>query len=219
MSELSVRSGAAQKHSSTLRWFAASLISLVGLILCLMKWGGYLLESKETLPQHADVAVILEGSMQSENVRLSGAMQLLQEGVSDRVLLAIPPASYWGVPVPPMARHFLETNYGASLAGRVDFCEITGDVDSTQDEAYAIGKCIRSHSWTSVLVVTSNYHTRRAGIIWRKVMKSEDPTLQIWVHGVDDPNFQAQGWWRKRAWAKTWLMEFSKLIWTGTVGR
>ncbi len=219
MSELLIESASTRKHSSPLQWLAAAFACLIGLIICLMTWGGYLLESNEPLPSHADAAVVLEGSLQSASVRLAGAMHLLQQGVSDRVLLPIPPASYWGVPVAPMARQFLATNYGSSLAGRVDFCEVSGSVESTLDEAYAIGECIQAHSWTSVVVVTSNFHTRRAGIIWRKVMKSEDPRLQIWVRGTDDPNFQAQLWWHKRLWAKTWLMEFTKLIWAETVGR
>lgn len=202
-----------------LKWLAATALLILAIIACLMKWGGHLLESNDPVPAHVDAAVVLEGSLVGERVRLAGAMQLLRQGVPERVLLTIPPASYWGDPVPPMARHFLETNYGHDLAERVDFCDVGPDVDSTQQEAQAVDRCIQDHHWKSVVVVTSNYHTRRAGITWRGVMKRQNPSLQISVHGVDDPEFQAKGWWRKRLWAKTWLMEFTKLIWTETFGR
>ena len=208
-----------RSFKQTLRWIAALVALLLVLVALLMLWGGYLLESSEPLPAHVDGAVVLEGSLVGERARLAGAMQLLRQGVPERVLLTLPPASYWGDPVPPMARHFLETNYGRELAERVDFCEVGPEVDSTLQEAQAIDRCIQDHHWKSVAVVTSNYHTRRAGIIWRRVMRRQNPTLQFSVHGVDDPEFQAQGWWRKRLWAKTWLLEFTKLIWTETFGR
>jgi uncharacterized SAM-binding protein YcdF (DUF218 family) len=197
---------------------SAALLVLV-MVACLMRWGGYLLESSDPVPAHFDVAVVLEGSLVGERVRLAGAMQLLQKGAAARVLLTIPPASYWGEPVPPMARHFLETNYGNDLAARVDFCDVGPDVDSTLQEAQAIDHCIQDHNWKSVVVVTSNYHTRRAGILWRRVMRKQNPSLQLSILGVDDPEFQDRGWWRKRLWAKTWLLEFTKLIWTETFGR
>lgn len=184
-----------------------------------MRWGGHLLEASDPLPTHVDGAVVLEGSLIGERVRLAGAMLLLQQGVPERVLLTIPPTSYWGEPVPPMARHFLEASYGHDLAERVDFCDVGPGVDSTFQEAQAIDRCIREHHWKAVVIVTSNYHTRRAGIIWRRVMQKRNPSLQISLHGVDDPEFQADGWWRKRLWAKTWLLEFTKLIWTETFGR
>lgn len=202
-----------------LKWIAVLLVFALTFFACLMRWGGYLLESTDPLPAHVDAAIVLEGSMIGERARLASAMQLLRQGVPERVLVTLPPTSYWGDPVPPMARRFLETNYGHDLAERVDFCDVGAEVDSTLQEAEAIGRCIQEHHWKSILVVTSNYHTRRAGIIWRKVGRMENPALQIRVYSVPDPEFQADSWWRKRLWAKTWLLEFTKLVWTETVGR
>ena len=178
-----------------------------------------MLEASDPLPPHADAAIVLEGSLLGERARLEGAMGLLRQGIPARVLLPLPPTSYWGDAVPPMAQHFLEVNYGHDLATQVDFCTVGAEVDSTLQEAQAIGKCIQQHHWRSVVVVTSNYHTRRAGILWRRVTRKENPALQISVYGVADQDFQADGWWRKRLWAKTWLLEFTKLMWTETFGR
>jgi uncharacterized SAM-binding protein YcdF (DUF218 family) len=208
-----------RRFPKALKWIAGFLAFGLTVAGCLMQWGGYLLESSDPVPAKVDAAIVLEGSLLGERVRLAGAMQLLRQGVPGRVLVSLPPTSYWGDSVAPMARHFLETNYGHDLADRVDFCEVGPEVDSTLQEAGAINRCIQEHRWKSILVVTSNYHTRRAGIIWHKVMRKLNPSVQISVYAVSDPEFQADGWWRKRLWAKTWLLEFSKLIWTETVGR
>jgi uncharacterized SAM-binding protein YcdF (DUF218 family) len=62
-----------------------------------------------------------------------------------------------------------------------------------------------------VVVVTSDYHSRRAGFLWRQAARQFP--VQLWIDGVPDPEFQARGWWRKRIYAKTWYEEFTKLVW------
>jgi uncharacterized SAM-binding protein YcdF (DUF218 family) len=211
--------GVTRKGTRVWRLLAVALACAVAVAAALMMWGGRLLEASDPLPAHVDAAIVLEGSLMGERVRLAETMQLLRQGVPGRVLLTLPQMSYWGEPVPPLARRFLETNYGHDLAGRVEFCEVGTNVDSTLQEARAIGSCIQAHHWKTVVVVTSNYHTRRAGMIWRKVMRKQNPALEIWVRAADDPEFHAEGWWRQRIWAKTWLLEFTKLVWSVTVGR
>ncbi len=200
------------------RWFLRFVLAAVVLVLCLLRWGGQLLISADPLPAHVDAAVVLQGSILGEKARLAGAMSLLQQGIPSRVLLSVPKESYWGASIPPMARGYLEKNYGSDAASRVDFCETGADVNSTEQEARALDGCIRERGWQSVAVITSDYHTRRAGTIWRRMLKRENSSLRLWVHGVNDPEFQPQGWWRKRVYAKTWLLELSKLIWTELFG-
>jgi uncharacterized SAM-binding protein YcdF (DUF218 family) len=196
--------------------FYSLTLAMVG--LGMLRWGGSLLVSTDALPAHVDAAIVLQGSSLGERVRLAGAMRLLQQGVSDRVLLSVPRESYWGAPIPPMARGYLERNYGADAARQVDFCETGSEVNSTEEEARALDGCMQQHGWKSIVVVTSDYHTRRAGMIWRGTLRRQDPTVRAWVHGVADPDFQARGWWKRRLFAKTWLLEFSKLVWTGMFG-
>jgi uncharacterized SAM-binding protein YcdF (DUF218 family) len=66
-----------------------------------------------------------------------------------------------------------------------------------------------------VLLVTSDYHSRRA--------------LEIFRHEVRDYNFNVASsyddsvfgtaWWRHREWAKTALSEWAKLAWWEAVDR
>ena len=187
------------------------LLCAVG-VLGLLRWGGYVLVSSDSLPPHADVAIVLQGSVLGEIARVAGAAQLLRQGTVAQALLSVPKQSYWGESVPDAARAYIERNYGSAIGDRVIFCETGPDVDSTEQEAEALRGCIQKEGWRKVVVVTSNYHTRRAGRIWRSVLKNAEPAIQLWVYGVDDPEFQPRGWWRKRLWAKTWFYEFTKLV-------
>jgi len=181
------------------------------IVLILLFWGGGLLIASDALPDHADEAVVLQGSMIAEKTRIAGAMTLLQQGVVSRVAISIPNESYWGQSLAPVARTYVERIYGADVAGRVDFCVTGSEVDSTADEAHALGTCLAEHQWRTVVIVTSNYHSHRAGMIWRNAIKKEHPEIRVWVDGVTEPGFQRQ-WWRSRRSAKIWLEEFSKLV-------
>jgi hypothetical protein len=196
-----------------LRWLLAAAI--VG-VVCLLLWGGDLLIVSDPPPEHFNAAIVLQGSIAAEKSRIAGAMGLLASGRASRALLSVPKESYWGQSIPPVARSYLERTYGGDLAALTDFCEIGEDVDSTMQEAQALTPCIQEHHWQSIVIVTSNYHTRRARIIWRKVIHGE-PNIHIWIDGVTDPEFQ-QPWWRHRQSAKIWLMETTKLVCTALGG-
>jgi len=192
-----------------LKWLFAAIVAIA---ICLLFWGSRLLIASDPMPEHADAAIVLQGSIAAEKARIAGAIDLLQRGIADRALLSVPKESYWGQSIPPVARAYLERNFGRDLTARVDFCETDETVNSTREEAEAVTSCIRDHHWKSVVIVTSNYHTRRAGIIWRRVTKN-DPQTHTSIEGVSDPEFH-EPWWHDRRSAKIWLMETTKLMWT-----
>lgn len=201
----------ASSAKSSWRAFGWLLLTLIVAALALLIWGSQLLIAADSPASHVDVAIVLQGSMIAEKARIAGAMDLLREGIADRVLLSVPEQSYWGESIPPVARGYLERNYGNDLAARVDFCQSSAEVNSTEEEAQALIPCIRAHHWRSVLIVTSNYHTRRAKLLWKRIAKRE-PNLELSFQGVADPEFQ-QPWWRHRQSAKIWIMECTKLAW------
>jgi uncharacterized SAM-binding protein YcdF (DUF218 family) len=194
------------------RWILRLLLLLLFGALGLLRWGGYLPVASDPLPPRADAAVVLQGSVLGEIARVAGAAQLLRDGVDGQALLSVPKLSYWGESVPDAARAYIERRYGSAISNQVVFCETGPEVDSTQQEAEALRACIHEHGWREIVVVTSDYHTRRAGRIWRSVLKGMQPPVKMSVYGVDDPEFQARGWWHKRLWAKTWFYEVTKLI-------
>jgi uncharacterized SAM-binding protein YcdF (DUF218 family) len=186
-------------------------ISTVGVVVLLgfLQWGGYLLISDDPLPRQVDGAVVLQGSVAGERARVAGAVQLLAQGTTDQILLSVPKESYWGQAVAPIALADVQKRYGSEVARHIQFCEMDG-VDSTKEEAAALVGCIYERRWTSVAVVTSDYHTRRAKIIWHRVLDKHS-FFRMFMHAVPDPEFCARGWWHKRLWAKTWFFESVKL--------
>jgi len=123
----------------------------------------------------------------------------------------VTPLLVWGEWQPDVVRRFIDRKYGDSLANRIIICE--GLADSTLDEARLIHYCLRNRGFRSLVVVTSNYHTRRSKWIWRAVLARRPPHIALAVHGVFDGSFEATGWWRHRRYAKTWLLETIKMGW------
>jgi uncharacterized SAM-binding protein YcdF (DUF218 family) len=181
--------------------------------MVLLIWGADVLIATDPMPSHVDSAVVLQGSIVAEKARMAGAMSFLQRGIADRVLLIVPKESYWGQAIPPIARAYIERTYGADFASRVDFCETSAEVNSTRQEAEAALACVEEHHWRSIMVVTSDYHTRRARVLWRGTIRQHDPVVNVSIEGIADPEFQ-KPWWRHRQSAKIWLAESLKLAWT-----
>ncbi|HUI43498.1 MAG TPA: YdcF family protein [Terriglobia bacterium] len=194
-------------------WLFSLFLAGAALVAVLFRWGGAFLVASEPLPAHAEAAVILQGSIAGELARLAGAVKLLQQNVVPLAALSVPAESYWDTPVPEEARGYIEKHYGPDIASRFVFCETGPEVNSTRQEAQALVPCIQAHGWHSIVVVTSNYHSRRAAFLWRQVLGGVQPPIQISVDGVPDPEFSPRGWWRKRLYAKTWEAEFTKLVW------
>jgi uncharacterized SAM-binding protein YcdF (DUF218 family) len=190
---------------------AAVLTALALLVMLLLRYGGYLLTVDDPLPEHADVAIVLSGSETSNRARIAGAMTLLEQGRVRSVLLSVGSVSYYGEWLPDLVRRFVEREYG-HLPGQVLVCEVYAD--STAAELTDIAECLqRQHDWRSAIVVTSNYHARRTRMTIRANLAGRTPVESFAVFGIDDESYEPLGWWRHRVYAKTWLLEFTKLAW------
>lgn len=86
-------------------------------------------------------------------------------------------------------------------------------VDSTRDEARAVGKMLRERGITRYLLVTSNFHTRRSGKVFREI----NPDLEAIVVAADDNDFPVDRWWHTRAAQRTFFYEWVKTVsyWVG----
>lgn len=69
------------------------------------------------------------------------------------------------------------------------------DADNTREEAEALSRLAQEKKWRSVIVVTSNYHTRRARYIFERVFPQD---IVIRVVSARDGDFDPQQWWQKR---------------------
>jgi uncharacterized SAM-binding protein YcdF (DUF218 family) len=80
------------------------------------------------------------------------------------------------------------------------------DADNTREEAEALTKLAMQRKWHSVIVVTSNYHTRRARYIFHRVFPQG---IEVHVASAHDGDFDPQHWWEKRKSIKELTREFA----------
>ena len=64
---------------------------------------------------------------------------------------------------------------------------------NTADEMRTIGEALRKENQRSVIIVTSQAHTRRAKALWRRLSAQDGEAI---VHGVSDDSFDPGHWWR-----------------------
>ena len=72
---------------------------------------------------------------------------------------------------------------------------VAHDGDSTLDEAETLANLAKAKKWHTAIVVTSNYHTRRARYIFQHVFPHG---IDVRVASARDADFDPQAWWVKR---------------------
>lgn len=192
-------------------WLFALLLLMVAAIGGTLVLGGDLLVAPDPLPDRAQVAVALAGSTTGGEARRAEARRLLEAGQVGHVVFDVGQVRFWGEWMPDLARRHVAQTYGEELAARVSICEMKAD--STAEELVALRGCLQERGLRSVVLVTSNYHTRRVRMLSRRIFSGLDPPVSVAVHGVPDGDFESSGWWRRRRHAKTWLEETTKLVW------
>jgi uncharacterized SAM-binding protein YcdF (DUF218 family) len=83
------------------------------------------------------------------------------------------------------------------------------DGDSTIDVAQALTRLVKERKWHNVIVVTSNFHTRRARYIFQHVFPE---TVQVRIASASDGDFDPQHWWEKRKSLKELTQEFAGMV-------
>jgi uncharacterized SAM-binding protein YcdF (DUF218 family) len=80
------------------------------------------------------------------------------------------------------------------------------DVDSTREEAEGVARVAQDRGWKTLVVVTSNYHTRRARYIYSKVLPSG---ITATVASARDGEFEPEHWWERRISVKLFARELA----------
>jgi uncharacterized SAM-binding protein YcdF (DUF218 family) len=92
---------------------------------------------------------------------------------------------------------------------REKIVRFTHDGDSTLEEAQALTRLVKERKWRSVMVVTSNYHTRRARYIYRRVFPQG---VEVRVASARDGDFDPEHWWERRKSIKELTREFAGMV-------
>ncbi len=183
-------------HRARPRW---SLVALVAGIL----WLAGLITFAESIPRkvidtksRTEAVVVLTGSAG----RLRTGIDLLARGQAQKLFVS---GVYHGVDVQQILR--LVRRQGEAL----DCCVILGHrADDTRGNAAETARWIAKEKFTSLRLVTSNYHMRRSLLEFRRAM----PGVTIVPHPVFSAGFKARSWWNWPGTLQLVIVEYSKYI-------
>jgi uncharacterized SAM-binding protein YcdF (DUF218 family) len=149
---------------------------------------------------HADAIVVL-GDDNFYADRSTHAAELFRQGVASEVVAS---------------GRRLRPNAGVSELIEHDLVErgvpkeriekFTHDADSTAQEAFALGRLAKDRHWKNVVIVTSNYHARRARYIFDRTFPAG---IAVGVASAKDGDFDPERWWEKRKSIKLFARELA----------
>ena len=159
-------------------------------------------------PGRSDSILVLAGET---DVRYMRALELYRQGYAAKIIIDVPAdTKIYSWTQLELARKYIETLPESKF---IDVCPIRGL--STRDEAREAAVCLQLAGARNLLLVTSDFHTRRALSTFRK----EIPNHTFTVAAANDPAQFGVEWWRHRQWAKTNLDEWLRLLWWEAVDR
>ncbi|MBZ2185209.1 MAG: YdcF family protein [Bryobacter sp.] len=159
----------------------------------------YLVNAQAPMP--ADVILVLGGDTRGE--RATTGCNLLRQGYASQLWLSGNQIFY--------GQHESDSALNWLVARGCPASQLRAfhlDVDSTRDEAIAFGHLFRQAGFKRYILVTSNFHTRRAGATFRQT----NPSLEaIVVAAAGDP-LPLHSWWQHRRHRRTFLTEWLKTV-------
>ncbi|HEX5230527.1 MAG TPA: YdcF family protein [Bryobacteraceae bacterium] len=145
--------------------------------------------------------VVLAGDFSGN--RILKASELVRQGFAPKALVSGPAGAY-GMYESELAIQFaVRHGYPESY-----FIPLPHNARSTRDEAGDIFAALNQRHAHRVDVVTSDYHTRRAG----NILRSQAQGIEIHMVAAPDVYFTPDGWWKNRDARKTFLLEWTKTV-------
>lgn len=171
--------------------FHAPLLNLIGKAL---------VRSDEI--KSADCIVVLAGDSTGE--RMNGAIKLFKNGCAGYIV-------FWGG-----AKHYLESAFRQLEANGVSQDRIVWsnqklDENNTYGEALVNIELLQKKHFHSFILVTSDYHTARAGRVYAALAAQNKMTIT--VYPVCEKGIELNNWWKNDAGRKAVLYEWQKTIW------
>ena len=186
-------------------WMALAAVALGAVVWVLSKVGHFLVIHA---PERSDVLVVLEGGAGSS--RFEQALRLHKAGYAPLILVdADMTRDYYGKTEADLLLDYVHRQRLSSI----QVCPTTAD--STYNEPKDVERCMKMAGATSAIIVTSDFHTRRALETFRKRL----PQYQWSVAASSWPGNAAEQYWKHRWWAKAVLEEAQKYVWWELVDR
>ena len=184
-------------------------LAIVGLlVITFANSGNFLVVDNR---EKSDAILVTQGD--SLDAQYWMGLHLLTGGYGHELLLdARTDRIFFGHSQAQWARDFISRT-AASLPGQVKVCPITAD--TTAQEVYEVGRCLKERSIQSVLLVVDDYHCRRSLAMFSRLL----PQYRWSIAAVPDTARFDVHWWRKRVWIRTALIEWQHMLWWEVVDR
>ncbi len=159
-------------------------------------------------PEHADAIVVLGGETE---FRPQKAIELLRKSYAPALVLDVSSHErVFNASLAELAQRWINT---LPEAKQMSVCPILGL--STKEEAHEAAHCIDRFHAHNVLIVTSDFHARRA----YSIFEHEIPSDHFSIATAHNPMEFGTAWWQQREWAKTTFYEWIRLAWWEAVDR
>lgn len=149
-------------------------------------------------PESSDVIIALSGD-NYDAVRAARAAALFRAGMAPHVVATGTSLRSYATTTDLMRRDLVDHGVPATA-----ITPLTHRADDTREEAVAVSEFVASHHWKKILLVTSNYHTRRSEYIYERTLP---PGTQLRVISAPDIEYDPQSWWRTRQGLKLFFHE------------
>jgi hypothetical protein len=187
------------------RWILAAALLFVLLLVFAANAGKLLVVDA---PERSDVILVLAGETDRRPAR---ALELLDQGYGRKVMIDVPvPSRIYEFTQVQLAEKYI---HDLPQAASVGICPIEGL--STRDESRDVEKCLAHEEGSRILIVTSEFHTRRSLSIFRH----EIPGKTFSVAAARDDTQFGRRWWTHRQWAKVCADEWTRLVWWNAIDR
>jgi len=155
-------------------------------------------------PLAASDAIVILGDDNFNAERAARAAELLRAGWAPRIVASGRMLRPYTSIADLMERDLTDRGVPPSA-----IVKLTHKADSTREEGEAIAQLIAQRGWKKVIVVTSNYHTRRSRYILSRVLPAG---VVLRLAPAPDSEFDPAQWWTHRRGVKIYFHEAVGLL-------
>ena len=178
----------------------------------LLRYCASIVVIEDPIPAKRDAILVLAGGGPE---RAWGGADLYNQKLADHVVLTTEQSTYDETELAKRGIELVDGqgNYVRVLRGlgvpddRVAI--VHTPVDDTVSELQSVRELCLDRNWKSLIIVTTNYHTRRARLAARYVF---GPEFQLTVVESRHDGWKTDSWWKTRGDVRTFLIEFEKLV-------
>lgn len=174
--------------------------AVLALFVAVFFSAGHLLVLDEP-PQQADVIVVLAGDRGS---RTAHGAALFHAGYAPYLIVSGGQTYHTTTSAVLMRDHAVELGVPAATVLPED------RADSTYENAVFTRELMEQHSFTSALVVSSNYHMRRVKFTFEREFR--DSGIDLTYSAAADPDFDPARWWTNNKSIMYTFTEYVKFI-------